>query len=227
MKIIEAIEKIDSLKHNTYTEKDKLAWLSRLDAMVKTHIIDTHEGGEDVDFSGYDDSTDLQTELLVPLPYDEVYLRWMEAQIDYYNGEYGKYNNSIEMFNTAYAGYSNYYNRTHMPKGNKFKYFGELSIKQYQSESASQKASRITEITLLASAWTGENSPYSQVVTIDGITKYSKVDLLPSVEQLEIFHNKDLTFTTKNVDGVVTVYAVGEKPLLDYTMQASISEVRV
>lgn len=123
MKIIEAINGIDSLKHNTYTESDKVAWLSRLDSMVKKHIIDTHEGADEVTFTGYDDSTDLQTELLVPAPYDEVYLRWMEAQIDYHNGEYDRYNNAIEMFHTAYEGYQNYYNRNHMPKGKKFKFF--------------------------------------------------------------------------------------------------------
>ncbi len=122
MTIIEAISRIDSLKHNTYTQSDKVTWLSRLDAMVKQHIIDTHEGDE-VTFTGYDDSTDLQTELLIPAPYDEVYLRWMEAQIDYYNGEYEKYNNAIEMFNTDYVGYQNYYNRTHMPVGKSNKYF--------------------------------------------------------------------------------------------------------
>ena len=124
MKIIEAINRIDSLKHNTYTQSDKVEWLSRLDAMVKNHIIDTHEG-DAVTFTGYDDSTDLQTELLIPEPYAEVYLRWMEAQIDYFNGEYNKYNNAITMFNTAFEAYKNYYNRTHMPKSQKFKYFGE------------------------------------------------------------------------------------------------------
>lgn len=123
MKIIEAINQIDSLKHNTYSQDNKLEWLSRLDAMVKKHIIDTHEGGEEVIFTDYNDMTDLQTDLLVPAPYDEVYLRWMEAQIDYYNGEYEKYNNAIEMFDTAYQGYQNYYNRTHKPKGKKYKYF--------------------------------------------------------------------------------------------------------
>ena len=123
MKIIEAINRLDSLKHNTYTQSDKVEWLSRLDAMVKKHIIDTHEGSDEVTFTGYDDSTDLQTELLIPAPYDEAYLRWMEAQIDYTNGEYGKYNNSIDMFHTSYSDYQNYYNRTHMPKGNKFKFF--------------------------------------------------------------------------------------------------------
>lgn len=123
MKIIDAINRIDSLKHNTYTNGDKVAWLSRLDSMVKKLIIDTHEGADEVTFTGYDDRTDLQTELLIPEPFDEVYLRWLEAQIDYHNGEYGKYNNAILMYNTAYEAYQNYYNRTHMPFGKSFKYF--------------------------------------------------------------------------------------------------------
>ena len=86
---------------------------------------------------------------------------------------------------------------------------------------------RLTSVTLLASSWTGSKSPYSQVVSIPGVTEYSKVDLLPSVEQLAIFHEKDVAFVTENEDGVVTVYAIGDKPLLDYTMQAQITEVLV
>ncbi len=115
MKIIEAINRLDSLKFNTYTQSDKVEWLSRLDNMVKKHIIDTHEGGENVVFSGYDDSSDLHTELLVPAPHDEMYLRWLEAQIDYHNGEYDKYNNAIIMFNTAYEAYQAFYTRSHLP----------------------------------------------------------------------------------------------------------------
>ena len=123
MKIIEAINRIDSLKHNTYSNNEKLAWLSRMDSMVKRLIIDTHEDGEDITFTGYDDRTDLNTELLVPAPFDEIYLRWLEAQIDYTNGEYDKYNNAILMYQAAYDGYANYYNRNHMPKGQKMKFF--------------------------------------------------------------------------------------------------------
>ena len=123
MTIIEAITQIDSLKHNTYSQENKVQWLSRLDSMVKRLVIDTHEGGEDVEFSGYGDNTDLHTELLIPAPFDEMYLRWMEAQIDYTNGEYGKYNNAIVMFNTSWKEYQNYYNRTHMPKGKNIKFF--------------------------------------------------------------------------------------------------------
>lgn len=115
MKIIEAITTLDSLKFNTYGQDDKVNWLSRLDSMVKKQIIDTHEGAEAVSFSGYTADTPTDTILLVPAPYDEVYLRWMEAQIDYHNGEYDKYNNAIIMFNTAFEAYQKHYNSAHKP----------------------------------------------------------------------------------------------------------------
>ena len=83
----------------------------------------------------------------------------------------------------------------------------------------------LTEVTLLASAWEGDASPYAQVVPVDGVTANSKVDLQPSVEQLTIFHQKDIAFVTENEDGVVTVFAIGDKPANDYTIQATITEV--
>lgn len=89
----------------------------------------------------------------------------------------------------------------------------------------SQGNTRIDEVTLLASAWAGADDPYSQVVEIIGVTEYTKVDLLPSVEQLAIFHDKDLEFVTENEDGVVTVYCIGDKPTGDYTIQVALTEV--
>ena len=115
MKINEAINRLDSLQRNTYTESDKIAWLSRLDSMVKLQIIDAHEGGKCKPFAGYTEDTPLDTVLLIPDPYDEVYLRWMEAQIDYHNGEYDKYNNAIIMFNASFEAYRDYYISTHKP----------------------------------------------------------------------------------------------------------------
>ena len=86
---------------------------------------------------------------------------------------------------------------------------------------------KIGNVTILANKWEGAASPYSQVVTIDGVTENSQVDLTPSVEQLAIFHEKDLAFVTENEDGVVTVYAIGQKPENDYTIQVTITEVAV
>ena len=92
---------------------------------------------------------------------------------------------------------------------------------------AAGSAVRIGQATIRAAAWVGDAAPYSQVVAIDGITEYSQVDLNPSVEQLAIFHEKDLAFVTENDGGIVTVYAIGDKPQNDYTMQVTITEVNV
>jgi hypothetical protein len=88
-------------------------------------------------------------------------------------------------------------------------------------------SARIADVTLLANKWVGTASPYSQVVAVDGATECSQVDLTPSVEQLAIFYEKDLAFVTENEDGVVTVYAIGQKPENDYMIQVTITEVSV
>lgn len=116
MKIADVISQVDALKPNTYTADDKIGWLSTLDARVKTQIIDAHECGKAIPFYGYDSLLDQETELLVPAPYDEMYLRWLEAMIDYHNSDDDRYNNAIMLFNNAYEGYKKHYTRTHMPK---------------------------------------------------------------------------------------------------------------
>ena len=123
MTLIEAINRIDSFKPNTYLQTDKIKWLSNLDGIIKKEIIDTHEGSEEVIFDGYDVDTALDTVMLVPAPYDDIYLKWLEAQIDYVNGDTAKYNNSMTMYNSAYSAFERYYNRTHMPKTKSIKFF--------------------------------------------------------------------------------------------------------
>ncbi len=86
-------------------------------------------------------------------------------------------------------------------------------------------SARIGEVTLTASGWIGNASPYSQIVNVNGATENSQVDLTPSVAQLSAFWEKDLAFVTENVGGVVTVYAIGQKPQNDYTIQVTITEV--
>ena len=93
-------------------------------------------------------------------------------------------------------------------------------------EALESSVPRISTVTLLASAWEGDASPYSQVVEIEGVTEYSQVDLKPSMEQFDIFNDKEIGFVTENEDGVVTVYLIGNKPANDYTMQVSITEVK-
>ena len=93
--------------------------------------------------------------------------------------------------------------------------------------SLQQNKVRIAYVDLLAANWIGDSSPYYQVVEIEGVTENSQVDLTPSIEQLVIFYEKDLGFVTENDNGVVTVYAIGQKPENDYTIQVTITEVDV
>jgi hypothetical protein len=118
-----AINHIDAVKPNDYSQTEKIKWLSTLDGIVKAEIIDTHKGGELVAFNGYDENTPLTQELLIPHPYDDVYIKWLESQIDYANGEYKKYNNTIAVYNQAFSDFERAYNRKYLPIGKKFKFF--------------------------------------------------------------------------------------------------------
>lgn len=123
MTIIEAINKLDAIKPNVYPQEEKVEWLSTLDGMIKRDVIDTHKGGEDISFDGYDVNTPLTQKLLVDAPYDDIYVLYMESRIDYHNAEYVKYNNSITRYNDVYQAYANDYNRRHMPCGKKIRYY--------------------------------------------------------------------------------------------------------
>lgn len=86
--------------------------------------------------------------------------------------------------------------------------------------------STVAEITLRAANWEGEEYLHSQVVEIAGVNEFSQVNLTPSVEQLAIFREKDISFVAENEDGVVTVYVIGDRPTNDYTMQVTIMGVK-
>lgn len=94
-------------------------------------------------------------------------------------------------------------------------------------ESIATPPASVGEVTLLANKWVANGNLYSQVVSVSGVTDHSRVDLTPSVEQLAEFYTKNLAFVTENDGGVVTVYAIGEKPENDHTIQVTILEVKV
>lgn len=118
MTIIEAINQADDLNRNAYSRNQKIIWLSRAEALIKKTVIDTHEGGEDIEFEGFDpQNIDLQTTLIMEQPYDEAYVHWLHAQVYYANDEIDRYNRSISMFNAALDTFKTNYKQNHTPKG--------------------------------------------------------------------------------------------------------------
>lgn len=121
MTIQDAIEWVDRKKYNVYTREDKLRWLSEQDGEVWEFLSNFEEF--DGTFSGYDDTTELSRELLVPAPYDRLYLRWLEAQIDYANQEYTKFNNAMALHLAAWREFAARCIRKYHYKGEKIRYF--------------------------------------------------------------------------------------------------------
>lgn len=116
----DAINKEDALKPNQYSEEAKIGWLRELDGIILQNIIMTHEHTEEQETLP---EYDISTVLLVEAPYDAIYTAWLQVKIDYYVGEFARYNNSKVAFNDAMAEFERFYNRTHMPLGKHIKYF--------------------------------------------------------------------------------------------------------
>lgn len=114
MTIKEAIEIADGFKPNAFDEQTKIRWLSALDMQIQVELVDTHEGAGER-FAGYGADVDTNTELLVPAPFDQMYRWWLEAQIDYANGEFERYSASMAMFNAEMARYEDHYTQQHRP----------------------------------------------------------------------------------------------------------------
>lgn len=84
---------------------------------------------------------------------------------------------------------------------------------------------RLLTLSLPVSEWVGAASPYRQIVNIEGVTKNSKIDLQLTKIQIEELQNSEISLVTENDDGTVLVYAIGDKPDVDYEVQATVTEV--
>lgn len=104
------IESVDGIRPNSYSEEQKLGWISDLDGMVKRLVMQEEE------VKPYNYPEDMDTELLIPFPFDSLYSMYVEAMIDYYNREYGNYNNSAMMFEGRFTEYKKAYIREHPVK---------------------------------------------------------------------------------------------------------------
>lgn len=125
MKVIDAISRADALKPNAFPLINKIEWLSRLDERIYEEIISTHlrnDGEDEIVFSGYSPE-DQDATLLVAEPYAEMYIHWLQAQIDYYSMEYVGFNACNAMFESLYSVFRNAYNASHMPMTAKKAYF--------------------------------------------------------------------------------------------------------
>lgn len=117
MTIGKILSQIDAIKPNQYTQDEKVRWLSELDAEIFDTITKTNKTDA---FTPYNPSSETITsqELLVPDDYAKVYLSYLSSKIDFWNGEYTRYNNSAVLYNNDLLSFANYWTRNHLPAQN-------------------------------------------------------------------------------------------------------------
>lgn len=121
MKIEEVLAQVDELKPNQYDDTIKIDWLSKFDKQIYNQVIATHEGCSIDEFNGYG-LADMAQELLVDDAYAGLYVDYVFSMIDYNNQEYDKYANSAAMFESKFADYVKWYNRTHKPLHKQYRF---------------------------------------------------------------------------------------------------------
>ena len=114
MTLGEAITRTQEIKPSQYGPESMALWLYQLDETIYKEVVLNHEDASEP-VEPYDPEADRETTLLVPPPYDGIYMSWLAAKIDFHNAEYGRYNNDMIMYNTQYNSFVDWYNREHKP----------------------------------------------------------------------------------------------------------------
>lgn len=100
MKVKEVLAWVDEVKPNAFSDGVKIGWISRLEETLALEVFLMAPTEAAMLRCGVED---LETELLVDAPYDDLYTLWLAAKIDEANGEYNKYQNSMTAYNARRA----------------------------------------------------------------------------------------------------------------------------
>jgi hypothetical protein len=93
MKINTAIARADDLRLNTIPEEQKYTWVYELECTVCEMM------GKELPAKNFPDNI----ELSMPEAHEDVYVKYLAAKIDYYNGESALYANDQAIFQDAMA----------------------------------------------------------------------------------------------------------------------------
>ena len=92
---------------------------------------------------------------------------------------------------------------------------------------AGGSTAKLASVTMLAANWSGNSNPWSQVITCNGVNVNSKLDLQPTPNTIVALQDAEISLMLTNNQGVVTAWAIGNKPAEDYTIDVLITEVTI
>ena len=98
MTVGELFAYVDDIKPNAFTAEQKMIWLNELEARIQKDVLLRWRG----EWEQYRWPEDKDVSPLLDPPDDAMYRHWLEAMIDYANGEYDKYQNTAALFNQVW-----------------------------------------------------------------------------------------------------------------------------
>ena len=114
MRLTELIGHVDETKHNAFSNEQKTRWVNQLEGRIAAEVYLWNPVMMCVQHVWPETEDDPDQELLVGPPWEQIYEHWLEARIDYANGEYDKYENSAAMFEEAFHAFAAWFiNRYH------------------------------------------------------------------------------------------------------------------
>lgn len=109
MTVQDVLNRINELKPNKFSAAAVFGWISKVDFIISEQHLPY--GGEAIEEPYSPETAD--EEVLLSEEWQDIYLYYASAQMDYLNGEAGRYTNSMIMYNTELQSYLDWYNRTH------------------------------------------------------------------------------------------------------------------
>lgn len=107
MTVNEVLAKVKDRKPNAYSDESLNDWLNECEAMVQRELLLTVPD----EIIQYKFPEDRDKELILPKPYDALYVTYIIMMIQYAQEEYTSYNASLAMFNSQYVSAQSYYNK--------------------------------------------------------------------------------------------------------------------
>ncbi len=122
MTINEAITWATTHVYESANVDDIVSWLWRLDVRIYRELIAPREGGEN-----YEEPTEYTADergrnLLLPVPYDELYHAYLEYHLRRRLGEDGKAGDASELYNALLDDFRRAYIRNHSARIMRFSY---------------------------------------------------------------------------------------------------------
>lgn len=111
MTIRTLLDYVQAVKPSSFTDEQMLVWINELEARVQLEVMQRWPG-EVIQYSLPEDEN---AQLILTPPHDGCYRYYLQAMIDYENGEYNRYANTSQMFNAAWDDFVTWFAEKYRP----------------------------------------------------------------------------------------------------------------